>query len=137
MRKVNFDRLKEGDLVQVPTYQFAPMRRGWNGWLFSKAVVIRKGIGKKSGKPVVILEVMRDAPHNKYTTSQQSFFADCVFEADCIDNAKHFLEQYNIKSKEQYDEWIAGDNVTGAHWITFLIDKGFIFEHGENENEGI
>lgn len=127
MKKVQFDRLKEGDLVQVPTYQFAPMRRGWNGWLFSKAVVIRKGIGKKSGKPVVVLEVMHDAPHNRYTTSQQTFFADYVFQDSCIDNAKHFLKEYNIENKEQYNKWIAGDNVTGASWITFLIDKGFIF----------
>lgn len=137
MRKVNFGRLKEGDLVQVPVHQFAPMRRGWNGWLFSKAVVVRKGIGKKSGKAVVVVEVMNDRPHNQYSTTQQSFFADCVFQTDCIDNAKHFLEQYNITSKEQYNEWIAGDNVTGANWITFLIDKGFIFEQEENESETI
>jgi hypothetical protein len=24
-----------GEVVQVPVYEFAPWRRGWNGWLFS------------------------------------------------------------------------------------------------------
>ena len=50
MKVVNFDEVKAGDLVQVPRYQFAPMRRGWNGWLFSEAIVLRKGIGRKSNR---------------------------------------------------------------------------------------
>lgn len=50
MKKVDFNKLQAGDLVEVPRTQFAPMRRGWNGWLFSEAVVIRKGVGRKSKK---------------------------------------------------------------------------------------
>lgn len=46
MKKVDFNKLQAGDLVEVPRTQFAPMRRGWNGWLFSEAVVIRKGVGR-------------------------------------------------------------------------------------------
>ena len=45
MKKVDFNKLQAGDLVEAPRTQFAPMRRGWNGWLFSEAVVIRKGGG--------------------------------------------------------------------------------------------
>ena len=37
MKKVDFNKLQAGDLVEVPRTQFAPMRRGWNGWLFSEA----------------------------------------------------------------------------------------------------
>lgn len=48
MKKVDFNKLQAGDLVEVPRTQFAPMRSGWNGWLFSEAVVIRKGVGRKS-----------------------------------------------------------------------------------------
>ena len=48
MKKVDFNKLQAGDLVEVPRTQFAPMRRGWNGWLFSEAVVIRKGVGRKT-----------------------------------------------------------------------------------------
>ena len=46
MKKVDFNKLQAGDLVEVPRTQFAPMRSGWNGWLFSEAVVIRKGVCK-------------------------------------------------------------------------------------------
>lgn len=57
MKKVDFNKLQAGDLVEVPRTQFAPMRRGWNGWLFSEAVVIRKGVGRKSKKNVVVVEM--------------------------------------------------------------------------------
>lgn len=54
MKKVDFNKLQAGDLVEVPRTQFAPMRSGWNGWLFSEAVVIRKGVGRKSKRNVVV-----------------------------------------------------------------------------------
>ena len=54
MKKVDFNKLQAGDLVKVPRTQFAPMRSGWNGWLFSEAVVIRKGVGRKSKRNVVV-----------------------------------------------------------------------------------
>ena len=31
MKKVDFNKLQAGDLVEVPRTQFAPMRSGWNG----------------------------------------------------------------------------------------------------------
>lgn len=51
MKIANYEKMQPGDLVQVPRTQFAPMRRGWNGWLFSEAVVLRKTRGKKSNRP--------------------------------------------------------------------------------------
>lgn len=30
MKKVDFNKLQAGDLVEVPRTQFAPMRSGWN-----------------------------------------------------------------------------------------------------------
>lgn len=64
MKKVDFNKLQAGDLVEVPRTQFAPMRRGWNGWLFSEAVVIRKGVGRKSKKNVVVVEMRTPAGKN-------------------------------------------------------------------------
>lgn len=43
MKKVDFNKLQAGDLVEVPRTQFAPMRSGWNGWLFSEAVWATEG----------------------------------------------------------------------------------------------
>lgn len=66
MKKVDFNKLQAGDLVEVPRTQFAPMRSGWNGWLFSEAVVIRKGVGRKSKKNVVVVEMRTPAGKNSY-----------------------------------------------------------------------
>ena len=69
MKKVDFNKLQAGDLVEVPRTQFAPMRRGWNGWLFSEAVVIRKGVGRKSKKNVVVVEMRTPAFQAGYVGS--------------------------------------------------------------------
>lgn len=66
MKKVDFNKLQAGDLVEVPRTQFAPMRSGWNGWLFSEAVVIRKGVGRKSKRNVVVVEMRTPAGKNSY-----------------------------------------------------------------------
>lgn len=39
MRKAR--NIKVGDVVQFPAYEFAPLRRGWNGWIFRAAIVDR------------------------------------------------------------------------------------------------
>ena len=79
MRKINFKKLKAGELVEVPRYCFAPLRRGWNGWLFSPAVVLTKGISKKSGKEVVKVKMMIPRGTNEYSTVEKTFYSDCVF----------------------------------------------------------
>ena len=53
MKKVDFNKLQAGDLVEVPRTQFAPMRRGWNGWLFSEAGgIYRSGAADKRRRSV-------------------------------------------------------------------------------------
>lgn len=76
MKKVDFNKLQAGDLVEVPRTQFAPMRSGWNGWLFSEAVVIRKGVGRKSKKNVVVVEMRTPAGKNSYGTIEATFYAE-------------------------------------------------------------
>ena len=34
-------RVKVGDVVRFPHYQFAPYRSGWNGWMFTTGIVSR------------------------------------------------------------------------------------------------
>ena len=31
-----------GQLVQIPAYEFAPMRTGWNGWMFKAGVTLQR-----------------------------------------------------------------------------------------------
>lgn len=86
MKKVDFNKLQAGDLVEVPRTQFAPMRSGWNGWLFSEAVVIRKGVGRKSKRNVVVVEMRTPAGKNSYRKrerqlrQQQKSVAHCLRE---------------------------------------------------------
>ena len=127
MKAVDFNKLQVGDLVQVPRTQFAPMRWGWNGWLFSEAVVIRKGIGRKSKKNVVTVEMIIPAERNNYRIVKDTFYADCVFTTPAIKNAKTFLEREGIENVEDFYKFIERDDVTGCDWIRFLIEKGFLF----------
>lgn len=127
MKAVNFDKVQIGDLVQVPRSQFAPMRRGWNGWLFSNAVVVKKGIVRKSNKPVITVEMCVPKSTNDYGTVERTFRADCVFFTNGVEIARKFLKEDGIENKEDFERFIKMDDVTGCDWIKFLVDKGFIF----------
>lgn len=92
MKKVDFNKLQAGDLVKVPRTQFAPMRSGWNGWLFSEAVVIRKGVGRKSKRNVVVVEMRTPAGKNNYGTVEATFYAENVFTTPAVKNARNILK---------------------------------------------
>ena len=100
MKKVDFNKLQAGDLVEVPRTQFAPMRSGWNGWLFSEAVVIRKGVGRKSKKNVVVVEMRTPAGKNSYGTIEATFYAENVFTTPAAKNARNILKKYGITHGE-------------------------------------
>lgn len=115
--------MQAGDLVEVPRTQFAPMRRGWNGWLFSEAVVIRKGVGRKSKKNVVVVEMRTPAGKNSYGTIEATFYAENVFTTPAAKNARNILKKYGIEDAESFYKFIERDDVTGCDWIRFLIEK--------------
>ena len=100
MKKVDFNKLQAGDLVEVPRTQFAPMRRGWNGWLFSEAVVIRKGVGRKSKKNVVVVEMRTPAGKNSYGTIEATLRRECFYYASSKERKKHFEEIRNRGRRE-------------------------------------
>lgn len=127
MKKVNFGKLQTGELVQVPRTQFAPQRHGWNGWLFSEAVVIRKARSKKNNKPMVVVEMRTPKSSNDYGTIEKAFYAEYVFQTRAVETAKRFLTADNVTTKEEFYKFIQQDDVTGCDWIKFLVDKGFLF----------
>ena len=127
MKKVNFEKLQAGELVQVPRTQFAPQRNGWNGWLFSEAVVIRKARSKKNNKPMVVVEMRTPKSSNDYGTIEKAFYAEYVFETNAVAIAKKFLSEDNVTTKEEFYKFTERDDVTGCDWIKFLVDKGVLF----------
>ena len=40
MKKVDFNKLQAGDLVEVPRTQFAPMRSGWNVFVLLSVLIV-------------------------------------------------------------------------------------------------
>lgn len=134
-------KLKPGDLVEVPRTQFSEQRRGWNGWLFSEAVVISKGIGNKSKKPVV--KVLMRMPGkrgeygvNDYGECEKIFFAEHVFQTNAVRNAERFMKADGVETKEAFYQFIKEEDVTGCDWIKFLVDKGFLFGEESGAAEG-
>ena len=126
MKVVNFDTVKVGDLVEVPRTQFAPMRRGWNGWLFSEAVVIQKGISPKSKRKVIKFEMRTPKSSNDYGTMEKTFYAEYVFQTKHIETARRFMQADGVNSKEEFYEYIKQDDVCGCDWIKFLVDLSLI-----------
>ena len=129
MKKVDFAKLKVGDLVEVPRTQFSATRRGWNGWLFSHAVVLGKGISKKTGRQVVKVEMMYPVNGNDYRTAVRIFVADAVFESNGVKNALVRLEAHHkgVHTVEELEKSIVENKVVGCDWIRFLAHKGFLF----------
>jgi len=136
MKTVKFDSVKPGDLVEVPRTQFSQQRRGWNGWLFSEAIVISKGIGNKSKKPVI--HVLMRTPGkrgeygvNDYGECEKVFFAEHVFQTNHAELARKFMKEEGVETKEAFYEFIKQEDVTGCDWIKFIVDKGFLFKEEE------
>ena len=117
MKKVDFNKLQAGDLVEVPRTQFAPMRSGWNGWLFSEAVVIRKGVGRKSKKNVVVVEMRTPAGKNSYGTIEATFYAENVFTTPAAKNARNILKKYGIEDAESFYKFIEPSSTCPARRI--------------------
>lgn len=126
MKKVNYEKLQAGELVQVPRSQFA-QRCGWNGWLFSEGIVIRKARSKKNNKPMVVVEMRTPKSRNDYGTIEKVFYAEYVFQTNAVATAKKFLAEDNVTNKDEFYKFIEREDVTGCDWIKFLIEKGFLF----------
>lgn len=113
--------LKVGSLVQVPDYCFAPMRRGWNGWIFRAGVIRKIGKSKKDGTTVYQVErCIRGYgdpryPENRSRTYTAWFRKDAIFEIS--------LTHAEMVMKHPREYWCQGcyDEDT-----EFMIDQGFL-----------
>ena len=124
--------LSIGAVVSVPTYEFAPFRSGWNGWLFSAGIIKARGIGKETGQSMVKVEFPgRGYKQKRYylngteaepiaNTLEKWFYISAVFEFD-YKNCKRNLEHPR-------DYWCSG---TYTEDTEFLIDKGILQDYEE------
>lgn len=97
--------VKVGSIVKVPYYQFAPMRSGWNGWLFTLGEVIQVG-KSKSGKDMARISYINENAKlidGKCTMIEQDFYLASVFDAQSnidfeqsnYDDVEGQIERYN------------------------------------------
>lgn len=137
MNKVNFQKIKPGDVVQVPRTQFSQQRRGWNGWLFSEAVVIHRAIGKTSGRPCIRVKMCMPGKVsegvNSYSTHEKTFLASEVFETGAVERAERLLRQDGYTIGENVDSFLEREEIVGADWIRFLNDNGKLFQRKEEK----
>ena len=116
MRKA---KLTVGEFVEIPYYCFAPHRRGWDGWIFENAQVI-KILGKnKYGQRVALLEVCdHNGTHGEHY--EKSVCETKIFE-------KHDLVSWaqSVVDDAPASEFSHGRYYTEVYW---LADKGLV--HG-------
>lgn len=112
---------KVGDVVNVPCNHFAPWRHGWNGWEFSKGIVVAVGQSKNSGKKRKLYKVeypMRTYDKTNKATNTKWFCDNAVFEADLWKQ----VQELKYSREELEDDSYSAET-------EYLIDKGIIKEH--------
>lgn len=115
MKKAN---IRVGEIVKVPTYQFAPYRSGWAGWLFEVGRILRVYTGQ-TGKTCVEVEVCNPVGAHKFGTYVKRYVAANVFDGrDSVDTAQRFYDECRANGT-----W---ENAVGAAWIEYLISIGAV-----------
>lgn len=110
---------KIGEVVYIPSHQFAPWRNGWNGWLFNKGIVVAIGKSKNDGSKIYKVEypcMEYNATDCKITITKW-FNRKAVFETDL----------WNQNRVMQHPREAYGSGCWGAD-TEFLIDKGIVKE---------
>jgi hypothetical protein len=124
MRKA---KLKVGNVIQIPVYEFAPFRRGWNGWLFQVGIIKEIGKSKKDGTPIALIEYpARDYKQTRYRLNgteveKTSNILTKWFRAECIMEYDISSCDYSLEHPREY--W---SNKCYNEDVEFLIDKGII-----------
>ena len=112
---------KVGDLVQVPVYEFAPFRTGWNGWIFRVGVIERIYVGRKSGRKIARVRYASKL-HDRYGLEcdehSKDFYIDNVFLYDHIAiDLKNYVELLEAQNQ--------GERVCWSEDTAFLVKNGY------------
>lgn len=113
---------KVGQLVQIPVYEFAPMRSGWNGWIFRVGTIEKLYIGKTGKKCATVKYCSNTAGRYELlpcTEATKNLVIENVFEWDTLDFAQKSYTEF--KQCEENGEQVCWDQDTA-----FLLNNGFI-----------
>ena len=110
-----------GQLVQIPAFEFAPMRSGWNGWIFRVGVIEKLYISKSGRKCAKVRYCTKRAgryqllPCAEYS---KGFAIENVFQWGKLDFAQKTYSEF--KAAEDSGEPVCWDEDT-----SFLLQNGY------------
>ena len=115
----NAKNIKVGDIVQFPCICFAPLRRGWNGWIFRAAIVERLYTSKKGIPCAVVRYCSRTAGRYQLLPCVE------VTERVAVKN----LFEYNLEfHRKRYDEFKAFED--SGEPVCWDNDTALFVNHG-------
>lgn len=136
--------VKVGDLVEFPYYMFAPMRSGWNGWLF-RVGIVEKVFTTANGTagatvrycsyiPTVrnissysaYCDMLKTAVEETANVKAERLF---VYDNDELRQTKSCLKNAQALSAEAWAQWAGdtwGGNSEGITEIAILFNHGFL-----------
>lgn len=116
-------KVEIGDLVSIPVYEFAPLRRGWNGWIFRVGVVEKLYISKSGKKCVTVRYCSRCAGRYQLLPATETTIN--VLRENCFEYNIARAEK-NYKEFREYEK--AGEEVCWDEDTAFLVQNGYITE---------
>ena len=112
-----------GSVIQFPRTQFAPLRSGWNGWLFSAGLVEKLYISKSGKKCATVRYCTRRAGRYQLlpnTEATVNVLRDYLFEYDVEWQQKLYTEMRQVEK--------TGEPVCWSEDIALLLNHGIIKE---------
>lgn len=136
--------VKVGDLVQFPYYMFAPMRSGWNGWLF-RVGIVEKVFTTAAGKAGATVRYCSYIPTVRNISSYSAYCdmlktaveatanvkMDCLFDYEDYElkQSKRCIKNVQGLDAETWAQWADdtwGGNGEGITEIAILFNHGFL-----------
>ena len=113
--------VKIGDVIQFPRHQFAPLRRGWNGWLFSAGIVEKLYISKSGQKCATVRYCVRRAGRYQLLPNEEA----------TINLKREYLFEYNFEFhanliREFLEKEKAGEPICWSEDAALLVNHGLI-----------
>lgn len=113
--------VKVGDVIEFPCYQFAPLRRGWNGWIFRAGIVEKLYTSKNGFKCATVRYCSRRA--GRYTLLPN--------EERTVNLKIEHLFSYNVETQRRlYQEGLEaeknGEQVCWSEDIALLVNHGIL-----------
>lgn len=115
--------VKVGSVIQFPLREFAPLRRGWNGWIFRAGIVEKLYISKSGKKCATVRYCSRRAGRYQLlpnTEATVNVLREHLFQYDVGWQQKMFTEGREAEKN--------GEEVCWSEDIALLLNHGIIKE---------